>query len=113
VVLKVAALDHITHQAAAAVQAAAVPTELLGKVVKVAAAPIMQYFLAILEQVVLAVNKLIIVIQHLGGIKVDTVADTEHKIVLRAVQALLILEQVVVVVGFRPTVQEVQEEVVL
>jgi hypothetical protein len=92
------------HQGAEVVQAARAVSELLGKVVKVVAEPIMQYFLAILGQVALVVKTVLILTQPLGGIKVDMVADTGHKIVLRAGQVLLILEQVVVVVDFHPTV---------
>jgi hypothetical protein len=62
--LKVVVLDHIMHQVAAAEPVAVVVTELLGKVDKVAAEPIMQYFLAILVPADLADSKVIIAIHH-------------------------------------------------
>ena len=93
----------IMRQVAVAVQAAVVLTELHGKAVKVVVARIMLFFLETLALAVQVVKTVLILTHPLGGIKVDTVADTEHKIVLRAVQALLILEQVVVVVDSHPT----------
>jgi len=71
-----------------------VQTELHGKVVKVAAARIMLFFLetlALAEQVV----KTVLALAHpLGGIKADTVAVMGHKAQQQVVTPLQVLVQV-------------------